>query len=1283
MEFFTAQEQGKLKEILSKSSQLQTADNRINFIASCGLDIYSGSIQVDKNFDNFFTNLIAVLCKNNVKNESAEEKLALVIFLEHFIQLEDNLSEVDKDSIEHFIQKCQVKPKQIPDCPYQGLSAFLEEDAHLFFGREKFVNQLVEAVKKHSLVPVIGASGSGKSSVVLAGLIPRLRAEGTWLIESFRPQSQPFYELASALVRLLKPELDEIEQPGRAAKLANEMNQGRLMISQVVASILERNSGKRILLVIDQFEELYSLCRDEKERQRFFDQLLSAVEVASAQRIPNFTFVFTLRADFYGYVLSYRGLVDTLGKFTLPPLGPMSPQELQAAIEKPVENLVELESGLTERILEDVAAEPGNLPLLEFALTRLWQTRQQGKLTHAAYLEMGGVKQALAKQANTIYNELSPVEQQQAQRIFVQLVRPGEGTEDTRRLATRAEIGEDNWNLVQELAGESARLVVTGRNEATGEETVEVVHEALIREWGTLQEWIDNDRVFLAWRDQLRITIAQWNKDQGVLLRDKPLFIAEDWLQKREADLKNEREYIKQSLKLRKQEQEEQKRRRQFTIFGLTGFSVVALSLAGVAGWQWWQTEYQKQQVEKVQLSQSEALGDYSNALFNRDQQFDALIEALRAAKPLHSKPKPPMGIVTALRQAVYGVRERNRLVGHSYGVWSISFSPDGKILASGGHDSTIKLWDVSTGKEITTLKGHKYPVYSVSFSPDGKTLASGSVAHTIKLWDVATRKEITTLKGHTDTDSDNVLSVSFSPDGKTLAYSGIANTIKLWDIATGKEITTLKGHSDQVDSVSFSPDGKTLAYSGIANTIKLWDITTSKEITTLKGHNDTVSSVSFSPDGKTLASGGHDSTIKLWNVSTGKEITTLKGHSDRVRSVSFSPDGKTLASGSDDKTTKLWNVSTGKEIITLKGHNEIVMSVRFSPDGKTLASGCFDTTIKLWDITTSKEISTLIGRNSWVGRFSFSPDNKKIAFTTDGRRIQLWDITTSKEITTLIGHIRQINIVSFSPDGKNIASGGRENTIKFWDIATGKEITTFKGHNDPVYSVSFSPDGKTLISGSGDKTIKLWDIATGKEITTFKGHNTPAHTVIFSPDGKKIASVKDESIKLWDIATGKKITTLKGHSYSVTSVSFSADGKTLASGSQDQTIKLWDMTTGKEITTLKGHNGGVNSLSFSADGKTLASCSGNTMKLWDIATHKEITTFKDHNPALSCSGIVNFSADGKTFAFIGDGRVILWNLNFEDLLVRGCNWVRPYLQNHPNVSESDKQLCDGISTQK
>ncbi len=394
-----------------------------------------------------------------------------------------------------------------------------------------------------------------------------------------------------------------------------------------------------------------------------------------------------------------------------------------------------------------------------------------------------------------------------------------------------------------------------------GEQTVEVVHEALIREWGKLQEWIENDRLFLTWRHQLRVQMAQWisaGKDEGALLRGKPLVIAENWLEKCPADLSNEREYINQSLALRKQEQEkreqeqqkqkreqekreqekrEQKRRRHFTI-GLTWVSVVALFFAGVAGVQWRQVESRRQ---KLEISQGEVRINYSKAIFDQGQQFDALIEALRVVKPMRSEPNPPMEAVTALRQAIYRVQERNRLEGHSDWINTVSFSPDSKILASGSRDTTIKLWDVKTGKLIRTIK-HSGSIVSVSFSPDGKTLASGSGDNTIKLWNVNTGKEIKTL----NKQGKYGFSISFSPDGKTLASGSDDKTIKIWDVKTGKEIITLNGHKAGINSVSFSRDGTTLASGSVDKTIKLWDVKTGKEIKTLNGHSDDVSERQF-----------------------------------------------------------------------------------------------------------------------------------------------------------------------------------------------------------------------------------------------------------------------------------------------------------------------------------------------------------------------------------------------------------------------------------------------------
>jgi len=1147
----------------------------------------------------------------------------------------------------------------IPPNPYQGLAAFGEEDADFFFGQEKFVNNLVKVTHKQPLVAVVGPSGSGKSSVVFAGLIPKLRKEGNWLIEIFRPGKEPFLPLASALVRQLEPEAGETQQLREAVGLAGDMQQGRITLLQVVSRILERNSGKRLLLVADQFEELYTLCPVKEEQERFADELLRAI----AQE--NITLVLTLRADFYGYVLSYRPLRDALQEYTPQLLSSMKREELQAAIELPAQKLeVQLEPQLTQRILDDVGEEPGNLPLLEFALTRLWEKQINRELTHQAYEEIGGVKKAIANHAEQVYQQLSEIDKKQAQRIFVQLVRPGEGTEDTRRIATRAEVGEDNWNLVSYLAGYQARLVVTGRQEP--EDTVEVVHEALIREWGTLREWINANRDFRTWQERLKVALREWknnNHDSGALLRGVPLNVAAEWLRKRADEMtQEERDFIEVSVR-------KQKRRRQFTTFGVSGAFIVVSSLAIFANWQRWQ-------VQRVQLGQSDALSQYSNELFNKNQEFDALIASLRGSIPIkRTKAQPSMQVLTALRQAVYGVKE-HRLEGHSKEVYSVAFSPDGKTLASASADNTIKLWNLQSQKPIATLAGHSDWVYSVAFSPDGKTLASASWDNTIKVWNLQSQKPIATLAGH----SNEVRSVAFSPDGKTLASASYDNTIKVWNLQSRKPIATLAGHSNDVRSVAFSPDGKTLASASWDKTIKVWNLQSQKPIATLAGHSDVVNNVAFSPDGLTLASASWDRTIKVWNLQSQKPIATLAGHSKEVRSVTFSPDGLTLASASWDRTIKVWNLQSQKPIATLAGHSESVNSVAFSPDGLTLASASADYTIKLWNLQSQKPIARLADHSKEVISVAFSPDGLTLASASADYTIKLWNLQSQKPIATLANHSDPVSSVAFSPDGKTLASASADKTIKLWNLQSQKPIATLADHSNWVYSVAFSPDGQTLASASRDYTIKLWNLQSQKLITTLAGHSEDVYSVAFSPDGQTLASASgDYTIKLWNLQSQKPIATL-GHSQDVYSVAFSPDGLTLAAASRDGTIKLWNLQSQKPIATLAGHRKEVISVAFSPDGLTLASASAdNTIKVWNLQSQKPIATLAGHSKEVSS---VAFSPDGLTLASASsDKTIILWNFDFDDLVKRGCDWVRRYLESSPNVSDSDRHLCDGIPT--
>ena len=558
-------------------------------------------------------------------------------------------------------------------------------------------------------------------------------------------------------------------------------------------------------------------------------------------------------------------------------------------------------------------------------------------------------------------------------------------------------------------------------------------------------------------------------------------------------------------------------------------------------------------------------------------------------------------------------------LTGHTGGVWSVAFSPDGSTLASGSSDNTVRIWNTQTGAHIRTLTGHAGWVFSVAFSPDGDTLASGSLDGTVRLWEVNTGAPIRTLTGHTF----RVWSVAFSPDGDTLASGSLDGTVRLWEVNTGAPIRTLTGHTFRVWSVAFSPDGNTLASASGDRTVRLWEVNTGAPIRTLTGHTSEVLSVAFSPDGNTLASGdGDDGTVRLWEVATGAPIRTLTGHTRSVFSVAFSPDGNTLASGGvwQGQTVRLWEVATGAPIRTLTGHTVEVLSVAFSPDGNTLASGggwrhqtvrpwweVATGTVRLWEVNTGAPIRTLTGNAGSVRSVAFSPDGNTLASggVWQGQTVRLWEVATGAPIRTLTGNAGSVRSVAFSPDGNTLASGSDDGTVRLWEVNTAAPIRTLTGHTSEVFSVAFSPDGNTLASGSLDGTVRLWEVATGAPIRTLTGNAGSVRSVAFSPDGNTLASGSDDgTVRLWEVATGAHIRTLTEHTaeYGILSVSFSPDGSTLASGSSD-TVRIWNTQTGAHIRTLTGHTSWVSSVVFSPDGNTLASGSfDGTILLWELA---------------------------------------------------------------------------------
>ena len=563
-------------------------------------------------------------------------------------------------------------------------------------------------------------------------------------------------------------------------------------------------------------------------------------------------------------------------------------------------------------------------------------------------------------------------------------------------------------------------------------------------------------------------------------------------------------------------------------------------------------------------------------------------------------------------------------LTGHSGRVLTVSFSSDGTMLASGGKDGTIRLWDMSNWQSQATLEWHGGSVHSVAFSPDGTTLASGHGDGTVRLWDVATGGCKVTLEANTY----GVSSVAFSPNGRTLATGDEANEynpskVRLWDVDTGQLLSALAGHGTRISSVAFSPDGKTLASGGYDGTVRLWARATGKLLTTIESHRNWVTSVAFSSDGKLLASSGGDYrdnslwgdfNVRVWEVDTGQLVwRSQTGHRRSISSVAFWPNSHIVVSASDDGTIRLWEGGNQKAIV--ERHWRRILSVAFSPDGQTLASRGLSERIWLWDVSSGQQKAVLAGytgRNNWVSSLAFSPDGQTLASGSVSTRIVLWDVESGQPADTLAKHDGEVSSVEFSPDGHTLASGSWDGSARLWDVETGQQKAVLKYRRGAdragyVQALAFSPDGKTLASGSRGSMIRLWDVGSGELLATCTGRMGWVESVAFSPDGLTLASgSQDGTVRLWDVDSGQQKAILEGHTTSVNSVAFSPDGYTLASGGRDGMVRLWDVDSEQPKAILAGYREGyVHSMAYSPDGHILASGSlDGTILLWDMSPY-------------------------------------------------------------------------------
>ncbi len=1190
-------------------------------------------------------------------------------------------------------------------CPYMGLSAFGEEDAQYFYGRESLTQQLINQLLHGSFLAVVGASGSGKSSVVQAGLIAQLRqgkqlpTSEQWWVKSFRPGAHALEALARRLVDI-----------GTDKEKATEQLEIEGMLHQGVEGFVywvRSRPEPMVVLVVDQFEELFTLALAE-DRERFLNLVLGAVEYAQ----DRFKLVITLRADFIASCLEVPALAKALQQSSVLVPPRLSEDDYRRVIVKPAEQVgLKVEPELVEVLLQELSQSVGDLPVLEFVLEQLWEQRSHGELTLQAYQQqLGGVKGALQRSCQAVYDVLDLQAQDCAKWIFLSLTQLGEGTEDTRRRVLKSELIVKKYPpaLVERTlqALTAAKLVVMNVEEdrsAVGssreapsaaldseelmleamkqEVTVEVAHEVLIRHWSTLRWWLEENRARLRSHRQIRQAAMLWKQSgeqSDFLLQGVRLAEAEEIYIKYTDELSEDvQRFIEACLEERqRQKLQEKKRLRQ------AQRAVVVTSVLGLAALAFGGLAYQQSQM--AHLREIEALNSLSENFLFANQQLEALLTSVKSGKELQRMrlfsqaipPGIPIAIATktahTLQEAIDGTQEHNRLIDHRSWVTSVRFSPDGRMIASASADATVKLWG-RDGTLLKTIQGHSDGVNDLSFSPDSQIIASASTDKTIKLWS-RDGTLLKTLQGH----RGSVSSVSFSPDGQTIASGSDDKTIKLWS-RSGTLLRTLQGHIGGINSVSFSPDSQTLVSTGDEGTIKLW----SKDgqlLKTLQGHTDEVAGASFSPDGQKIASASADGTIKLWNVTSGKLLLTLTGHTAGVEGVTFSPNGSMVASGSGDKTIKLWSTDSGSLLKTFAEHKGSVGSVSFSPDGHTLASGSDDGTIKLWssDVSLPK---TIRGHSRDVIGISFSPDGQMLASASADRTIKLWS-RDRMLLKTLTGHRDEVTRVKFSPDGQMLASASGDRTIKLW-TRDGRLLKTLTRHSTWVMDVSFSPDGQMLASASGDRTIKLWS-RDGRLLNTLTGHHSWVTGVSFSPDSQMLASASaDGTVKLWS-RDGRLLKTLTGHQASVWAVSFSPDGKMLASASQDTTVNLWSIT-GTLLRTFRGHSHEVNSLSFSPDGRILASGSDDhTIKLWSVSSGTLLKTFQGHSGNVRS---VSFSPDGKMLASASADKTInLWSLdgiklqtmNLDALLLRGCNELHDYLKTNPKVAKEERQLCSG-----
>ena len=1183
------------------------------------------------------------------------------------------------------------------ECPYVGLSAFDVGDAGHFFGRERLTEELVARVRSRRFTAVFGASGSGKSSLLRAGLLPRLSrtaggagtnssgnaavADDTWPVLFFTPGAHPLDECAVRLAALTG---------GSTPQLHEQLRQdSRTLYLVALQLLLERPAAVDLLVVVDQFEEVFTLCPQE-ERAQFLDLLLTAVDEANSRvRV-----VLGVRADFYPRCAQYPQLVEALRDAQVL-VGPMNTEELRRAISGPAAGAeCTVEGALLARIVADAAGQPNALPLVSHALRETWRYRRGNTLAVSGYEAAGGMHHALARTAEAAYQALSGEQQRVARGILLRLVALGEGTQDIKRPAARDEFDIPQADAVLDALA-SARLITLDAG------SVELTHEALLNAWPRLHRWIDEDRAKLLTRQQLVEAAAAWQRerrDTGSLYRGERLAAATAWAEGRHDLPLDERS--RQFLAVSTRHARRSARLRRGAIAALCALTLLASGTAVTA------VRNARQARAQSAIALSHQLVAQSNA---RAADNPMLAEQLALTAWTVSPTEQAAAAMSRLLSADW---HAGMIAASASTFNAVAFSPDGRKLAGGASDGTVRVWDSATRQQLGEPVHNATPVhdgsgwgtYALAFSPDSRVLAVGGDDDRVRLWDLTTRRSL----GQVRTALGPRASLAFSPDGRTLAViKGSGFPPLLWDRASGRTKTLTTPHREAFGSMAFSPDGKLLATGATDKAVWLWDPSTGRPLRQLikpPAHvYVTAPPLAFSRDSKTLAIGGQGGTVQVRDVSTGDQlggiiendpgpprITGVPASAKQgVYALAFSLDDRHLTTFADDAMIRTWDLATRQELGTPTniGGNP-VNSTAFSPDAGILALGAYGT-VRLWDTVTGTPLGAPVPAgtdpaNPAVTALAFSPNDRILATGGYDGSVRLWNPATRHlmsgplhevtpdAVTILIG----VSSLAFSPDSKILAVGTGDGMVHLRNAVTGALIRSLgpvdapaAGHAKPeISSLAYSPDGKNLAAAVASGGVYSWDPAStkipSKPLAHIEATGTPV--IAFSTDGRALAVGGDDGrLRLWDPKTGHAVSRpIQADTLSLSAIAKSSavpnpSSEVFTLRTNDGKQRVWDLSTGILITPPKVNplpdsslGGGTTAMAFSPDGKTLALGAGDqTVTLWDPAANRALagpiqnSTYR--YPGDGEVAVVAFSPDGKTLATVAssahEGILNIW----------------------------------------